>query len=141
VNGHFLFATLDNLPQRTTGFMDIDITGGTFHSSLPVDFQILVDSFTGPDAGLCPDTICKITFTADGNWGRTPPPLALTIGGVDYQLNGTNTNNDFWPANFKECSGPNDCHPVTVTTPEPSALLLLGVGLLAAAAVERKRIV
>jgi hypothetical protein len=142
MSGHFLFATLDNLLEPI-GLMTIDITGGTFITlDLPVNFRIHNDSFAGPDAGFCgPTTICSVDFTTNNvTWGRNPPPFALLIGGVDYQLNGTNTNNDFWPAPFQECFGPNNCHPVVSTTPEPSTLLLLGVGLLAAATTGRSRL-
>lgn len=66
---------------------------GTFDSLLDVYFDLRIGALNGPivfsdHLGL---------FGDDSQWGHTAPPGAVQIDGVNHNLNGLNTNNDFMP--------------------------------------------
>src|SRR5438132_5857214 len=113
----------------------------TFTSVLtvPVDFRHGVDNFAGPV-----DFSDTLEFRSVGNvvWSHTPAPGALLLDRegnllpVNRFLAGMNDESqDFWPVAFSECTPTADCHPVRPArkTPEPGSVLLLGIGILAAA--------
>jgi hypothetical protein len=109
---------------------------GTFDSFFDVFFDIRMGGLGGPIvfSGLEP------IFSFDTPWSHYPPPGALEITGVNRFLNGTTRENDFWPVGvIQECNGPNGCHLVITAVPEPSLVLLFGIGAVATARVIRRR--
>jgi hypothetical protein len=92
------FVTLQSVRggPATTGMMDITFAnsaGGTFNSFFDVFYDIRVGALNGPIVNSS-----DLTLTGTANtWSRTPPPSAVTINGVNIDLNGVNSNSDFWP--------------------------------------------
>jgi hypothetical protein len=112
---------------------------GTFDSFFDVFFDVRLGSTSGPIA--LSDTLL---LTQEGTpWGHIPPPGALEIPGVNTFLNGTNRDADFWPIGSVPEQHPTGAlHTVVFTpnpTPGPAGLVLLGIGLLAAAGYEGRR--
>jgi hypothetical protein len=97
--------------------------GGSFGTSFfDVFFDIRFGALDGPVV-----TSGQINLDSSGNhWGRTPPPGAVIVPGINYLLNGQNTEDDFWPIGIVNHNGP---HPVTTAMPVPATLVLFGLGL------------
>lgn len=116
----------------STGSMSITFgspLGGTFTSSLDVFFDIHFGSLTGP---IVYSSDLVLTNSGD-TWGRTPPIGAELINGINYLLDGKDTNQDFWPGVPLIESHPNGAmHTVTYAmTPEPSTwVMLITAGVL-----------
>ncbi|HUO10397.1 MAG TPA: PEP-CTERM sorting domain-containing protein [Phycisphaerae bacterium] len=132
----FYFVTLQSARPAggtpTTGNLSISFdstgSGGTFDSFFDVFFDIRFGSLSGP---IVQST--DITLTGTGNtWTRTPPTGSLELPGVNYQLNKTDTSEDFWPVPPVTESHPGvGVHIVTEASPEPASLALFGIGALA----------
>ncbi len=137
--GKHLYVTLND-SVRSLGSMTIDIvnplaaTGnGTFDSTLDVVFDLTWGSPNGVNLDNlvgCGPGPCVLTLSSnDVPWDRTPPPGAFLIPGVNHLLDGSDIFGDFWPNPFIEehpCCGQ---HSVTVATPEPGTLAVLGAAL------------
>lgn len=154
-NNGYYYATLD--PNKTSGgSMTIngvnDIGSKTFHSDLTLYLGFSVCGSIGVNGqpNSCGSTVFmeKIMLSQDGTWDRAPNPLYSTgpLAGVDYQLNGINTDADFWIPKYQEygtayvyaITDPNYLNPIAGPlnvlheTPEPATLSLfaLGTGLM-----------
>ena len=143
----FYFITLQSARggSASTGTMTIGPT--TFTSIINVFFDVRQGSLTGPIVLFNNDTICSaplVSFLVPCTpgpvpWSPTAPPFVLRIAGVN--------DDSFFPGVFGGTTvqpfdeeGLLAKHFSTVTTPEPAAVLLLGLGLIALAAVGRKRL-
>jgi hypothetical protein len=74
-----------------------------------------------------------ILLTNSGaSWGRIAPPGSEVITGVNYLLDGTETNQDFWPVPpIIETHPGGGAHEVTnAQTPEPAAWIMGVTALL-----------
>jgi len=126
-----LFVTL-NPNVLSTGSMTITFataTNGTFTSTLDVNYDVHSGSVAGPVVG----TGTEMFTATDIAWGRTAPPGAITITGVNYLLNGSDTSADFWPVPFQELTPvPTSIHSVDpASVPEPSTwIMLASAGLI-----------
>jgi hypothetical protein len=114
----------------STGSMDITFNnpnGGIFDSLINVFFDIRMGSLNGPII-----LSNNLPLTSDDvPWGRIAPPGAVTIPGVNLLLKGNGTpDQDFWPIGPFDEGHPQALHRVQAATPEPSSLLLLGIGIL-----------
>jgi hypothetical protein len=115
----------------STGQMTITFdnpNGGTFDSFFDVFFDIRLNDLSGP---IVLSDVLSLTSN-DVPWNRTPDPLAVQILGVNRYLNGADAQEDFWPVTpFTEQHPQGAAHVVqTASIPEPSSLLLVGVGSL-----------
>jgi len=126
------FVTLQSIRggPATTGTMDITFAnsaGGTFNSFFDVFYDIRVGALNGPIVNSS-----DLTLTGTANtWTRTPPPSAVTINGVNIDLNGVNSNSDFWPTPPVTESHPGGgAHVVNDAVPEPSTFVLAVLGFL-----------
>lgn len=124
----------------TIGSMDITFlstAGGTFTSFFDVFFDIRKGSLSG--VIVFSDEL-RATNQGDG-WTRIPPPNAVTIPGVNLHLNGTDNDNDFWPATPFQYGYPNGAAQVlaTSTVPEPGTFVLLAMALAGVMAIRRRR--
>jgi len=76
-------------------------------------------------------------------WTRTPPPGAVTINGINFHLNGTDDDNDFWPTTPYQYTYPNGAiHKVGIgSVPEPGTGMMgaLSAIILSAFAIWRRR--
>lgn len=142
--GH-LFITLD--PNvASTGSMDITFnsagTGGTFTSTLNLTLDISFGNSLATSKTL--ETAVSLTLTnSDATWGRIAPAGAYELNGINYKLDGSDTNNDFWPGgNLTDGNGGADQDTVAAASvPEPSTGLLGTLGVmtgLAFAALKRR---
>lgn len=122
------YITLQGDPNNSTGTMDITFDnqdGGTFDS----DFTVYYDLRFGGVEGTILDSD-SLTMTSSNNpWDRIAPDGAVVIEGVNYLLNGVNTDADFWPTEAVEHDASGAGHHI-VETPEPATVLLLGLGAL-----------
>jgi len=122
----------------STGQMSItfdDVFGGTFDSFINVAFDLRIGALNGP-------IIFSDVLQLSANsvpWGRTAPPEAFLINGVNYLLNGFDNTADFWAggpnggpwSSFTEQHPSGAKHTVhTATVPEPGSLLLFGSGFV-----------
>ncbi|MGO8838144.1 MAG: PEP-CTERM sorting domain-containing protein [Limisphaerales bacterium] len=128
LNGDLGYLTLD--PNYTSdGTITIN-SDGIFSSTLDVYFDVHYGSLSGPI-----DTSGEFDVPASGNWTQDPPPNALTIPGVNYLLDGTDTDNDGWIGwNTTDYAFTQEMIP----SPEPSSLALLGLGVLCLAIKKRR---
>ena len=95
VSGQYEYLTLDGT-HTSTGTLTINpggtASGGTFNSTLDIFFDLRQGSLTGTlqESG-------ELQLSANGTlWSRTPPAGAVTIPGVNQNLNGTDNAADFW---------------------------------------------
>ncbi len=111
----------------STGTMDITFTsaaGGTFASTLDLNLDIHKGALNGPVV----DSLRDIMLTNSGtNWGRIAPPGSVQINGVNYLLDGKDTNQDFWPVPpVVEVHPGGGEHMVTnASVPEPGTWIML----------------
>ena len=95
VSGQYEYFTLDS-GHTSTATLTINAggtaTAGTFNSTLDIFFDLRQGSLTGTiqQSG-------ELQLSANGTlWARTPPAGAVTIPGVNQNLNGTDNTADFW---------------------------------------------
>lgn len=127
----------------STGGMNVVETapgvGGTFDSFFDVWFDLRLGGFNGPIVAPAP-TPKHFTGTG-GLWSHTQAPGALmpAISGVDYLLNGVDTQADFWvTAPVVHDAGDGTQH---IIDPIPEAgTALFGIACLGAVAMRRRRI-
>ena len=126
----FYFITLQKLRggPSSTGSMIIDFTtanAGTFSSSFDVFFDVRRGSLSGPIA--LSSNLILSNFGA--TWQQIPPPGSVVIDGVNHNLNGVDTTNDFWPGPIIESHPTGAQHSVVGATinplPEPCTLILV----------------
>ncbi len=115
--------------------------GGTFSSTLDVNFEIHMGALNGAvvDTG-------SLTLTSSGtSWSDLPPPGAFQITNANQFLSGTagDRTQDFWPVPPFTEQEPGATHVVTDTSngtiPEPASLVLLGSGILGIGALTWRR--
>lgn len=107
---------------------------GQFTSSLDVYFDVHFGSLTGP---IVDQSNVSLSNLGEPYCG-TPPTGAELIDGVDYLLDGNNTDADFWPAPFTE-RGLSASHSVDPTpAPEPGTLALFATALIGLRALRRR---
>lgn len=136
------FITLQSLHGGPASGGSIDITfnaggSGTFSSSLDVFFDVRAGSLTGPIV-----YSSDLVLSGSGNpWSNVPPSGTVLAQGVNYQLNGSNTQNDFYPGAFIEMHPTGAQHSVQpAETPEPWQYgLLTSVGLVGFAIFRSRR--
>jgi hypothetical protein len=125
----FYFITLqstDGTGQASTGSMTINFAGGTFTSSLDVFFDVHYGALNGPIV-LAQDLVLSSSSTP---WGNVAPAGATLVTGANYQLDGTDIADDFWPNGTFGDSGTGGTSLVESDVPEPSTYvaLLMGAG-------------
>jgi hypothetical protein len=135
------FITL-NPTVASTGTMTINFgatpaAGGTFSSSLDVNYDLRFGSLTGTVVASG-----AVLLSSSGTaWGHNPAPGDLQIVNVNSILNTTDHSNDFFvpgPLTEKE---PGAIHVVTETggsVPEPTSIVNGSIGLIFAAAFIRR---
>lgn len=108
---------------------------GTFTSHLDFEVDIREGSPTGNIVATG-----RVELNGDGSWTRLPPAGALEIPGVNTFLNRVDRSADFWPDQIRELgvltitsiSPPltlDVVHVVGAAVPEPTGLVLLGMGV------------
>lgn len=112
--------------------------GGTFSSFFDVWFDLRLGGFNGPIVAPAP---APKSFTGTGGlWSHTQAPGALlpAISGVDYLLNGVDTQADFWvTAPLVHDAGDGTQHNID---PIPEAgTALFGMACIGAVALRRRR--
>ncbi len=109
--------------------------GGTFDThNFDVYFDVRYGSLTGPIV-----TSSSVTLGSSGtSWGRTPTG-PVVIDGVNHNLNGSNSDEDFWVIGVLSETGLNAAH-ILVPVPEPSTFLagFLLTGLMGGSMVMRR---
>jgi hypothetical protein len=143
-NGDYLFVTLATGSQPTDSSMTIAFAttnGGTFTSFLDMNLKILLGK-TLASATLVETTELTLSNSGD-TWIHTPPPPgSVVINGVNYMLDGADTNEDFFPGvGLTEVHPGGGQHVVDpAATPEPGTLVLcLTAAVLVPAYVRRVR--
>lgn len=134
----FLFVTLQSARggPASTGTLTITfgpegIPHGTFDSTLNVAFDIRFGSLTGPI--VFSDTL--LLESHDVPWSHSIPNLTLLIPGVNFFPDA-----DFFPVGvFEETKPDISRHVVAATTPEPTTISLLAIGMAGVAARVFKR--
>ena len=146
VGTYFVTLQSERGGPASTGDMTINFvsqSGGSFGSNIDVFFDVRLGSLSGPIA-FSGD---KVISSGSVLWTRVPPPGALTINGVNVNLNGSNMDLDFWPTTpFSESNQtpPPVIHIVHNTlgpqvVPDPGSLsLLIGAGLAAFGLLRRR---
>jgi hypothetical protein len=126
----FYFITLQKVRGGpiSTGSMTISFTtanDGTFSSFFDVFFDVRKGSLSGPIA-LSSDLVLS---NSGATWQQVPPPGSVVINGVNHNLNGVDTTNDFWPGPIIESHPTGAAHSVVGATinqlPEPGTLMLV----------------
>jgi hypothetical protein len=142
---NFYYITLHspNAGDQNTGTMTITFNstgGGTFTSSLDVNFDIHYGSITGAVVATT-----ELTLTNSGaSWGRIPAPGTVLINGANNLLDGTDHNQDFFvspPLIEKEPgAGQHVVIEAGTSIPEPTSWIMLGIaGLIVPAYVRWAR--
>jgi hypothetical protein len=125
---------------QSLGTMDIRFdspAGGKFRSVLDVCVDIRTDSVSGPIVG----GLCK-QFRLDWTSWLHESSGTPKIPGINYELNGSNTRNDFWIGGIAfHDDGQGSTHVVTVPEPATWAMLIAGFGLVGFAARRRREAV
>ena len=134
----FYFITLqsaDGTGPASTGAMTINFSPNTFSSSLDVFFDVHFGALNGPIV-----LQSNLALSNPGTpWGNVPPPGAITINGVNQNLNGNNNLSDFWPnGSFSETEA-GTTHVVADATPEPATMALAGLSGLGLLLFRRQR--
>jgi hypothetical protein len=104
--------------------------GGTFTSFFDVFFDVRLGSLDGPIA-----LSANLVISNDGTpWSHYPDPQAVTVDGVNSNLNGRNHQNDFFPIQAIVETHPSGAMHTVISTmvPEPSTLVLGGMALMLA---------
>ncbi len=124
----------------STGMINVTETnpgvGGTFNSFFDVYFDLRIGALNGPILG----SGLKQFTSGPGLWQRTQPggSMVPAITGVDYFLNGSNTQADFWvSAPVVHDAGAGTQH-IIDPVPEPGTALF-GVACLGFVAGRRRR--
>ena len=113
----------------STGTLSINPT--TFDTSAyTVNFDFRFGAINGPVASSFSQSL-----NSTGNpWSTTPVPGEVLVDGVNHNLNGTDTSNDFYASGTVH-NGP---HAVVEAVPEPS-MAAFGLALLCTAGIHRRR--
>jgi hypothetical protein len=121
--GVFLFASLDP-GETSSGSITIN-ANGTYVSALSVNFDIHAGAANGP-------VVETTTLDLDGSgvWTHAAPAGAISIPGVNYKLDGQDTDEDFWIDQIDESSAGSAHHVASVAMPEPSGLPVTSAGVL-----------
>ena len=138
----FYYITLQSARggPASTGQMTINFAPQTFTSFFDVFFDVRLGSLNGPIVEST-DLVLSNSGTA---WSNMAPSGSLLINGVNNDLNGTDTSNDFWPGTITEAHPSGAQHvagSTTVSTTVPdggTTLAMLGLALGGLAAVRRK---
>jgi hypothetical protein len=126
----FYFITLQKVRggPASVGLMTIDFATantGTFSSFFDVFFDVRKGSLVGPIA-VSSDLVLS---NSGAGWQQVPPPGSVVIDGVNHNLNGVDTTNDFWPGPIVETHPTGAMHSAVGATinpiPEPGTLLLV----------------
>ncbi len=135
------YATLQSGPT-SSGTADISFfsqDAGVFDSNFTVYFDIRKGSLTGPILASA-----SKTFTATNvPWAREPTDnRAIKIPTVNYLLNGSTTDRDFWPPSAQHDAGDGSehnvstgIHEIIIPTVSEWGLIIMAVLLLTAGAV------
>jgi hypothetical protein len=144
------FITLQSVRggPASTGTMTVNFngsgTGGTFTSALDVNFDVRFGSLTGP---IVASQDLALSNSGD-TWVHTPTPGSVLINGANFDLNGVDGTNDFFPGTIveKHPSGgaqhqatPVDAFYDPVPEPSTTAAMSLGFLSLGLILVARKR--
>ncbi len=126
-SGDHLFVWLDpTLPS--TGTITINsytapVNPGTFTSTLDVYFDVgLGTTLAGAMKNVLSTGNETVLTSTPDSWSNVAPSGAELIKGVNYELNGTNNGNDFWPGPGLH-NGPHGVNPAG-SIPEPSAWVM-----------------
>ncbi len=105
--------------NMTISFDDMNV--GLFDSVL--DFSIV---FEGEDSGIMIEGIPIRLESFGSTWTREPRPGTPLIMGVNHLLNGIDTTHDFFTGIARH--GPDHVHRTITANPEPSTIILVGLG-------------
>jgi hypothetical protein len=111
----------------------------TFNSILKISFQL-----AGLTSGELTPFIDKTFTQTNGKWSHTPStanvdPILIPL--VNFELNGVNGDNDFFTGTAFHDAGDGTHTTIDINAvPEPSSLVLFGLGTLGAGFVSRRRL-